>query len=242
MDINKGDWNFGIPSSEEPNLAKQTSARESRDQDSPSAPNKLCFSDVLAAIENEQLSVIIDVFLGAIEVGRMELLCGVITHAEVPGEIGNGALKLLAEMPRAELCILPASPDSLKRQTVTSSLWEHFEASILSPADMAPRLASWMITRARVAVGGKRKTEELPFMASEEPDLGFSDPSTVEQSPISDKDRRQEKFDPLFQQAMGAYMKRDYGEALKLFEACAELRPDSSRVRQNIAKIKNRGI
>jgi len=47
-------------------------------------------------------------------------------------------------------------------------------------------------------------------------------------------------FETLLQQATAAYLKRDFDQALKLFEECRMIDPSDRRVQHNIERIKNR--
>ena len=48
--------------------------------------------------------------------------------------------------------------------------------------------------------------------------------------------------DELFKRATSAYMRRDYRNALELFENVERLRPDDSRVRHNLSVLRKKGV
>ena len=52
----------------------------------------------------------------------------------------------------------------------------------------------------------------------------------------------QEKFEELVHHAIGAYLRRDFPQALRLFEECAQISPNNPQITYNIERLKKRVV
>ncbi|MEZ4372157.1 MAG: tetratricopeptide repeat protein [Polyangiaceae bacterium] len=66
------------------------------------------------------------------------------------------------------------------------------------------------------------------------------EPVTPAETPAPPPEAPAPSFDALFHQATEAYIRRDYERALRLFEACRQLRPGDSRVLHNLERVQSR--
>jgi hypothetical protein len=211
----------------------------------------LHLADVLAYAEQRQLTLRLDIFLGAIEVGRIDILCGVVLHAEIPGAEGDGALELLAAMPHAELRLRSVSAEELRRRTVRKSWWDHFDPKTRPPNLLQPILEAHLANGDPLPVGQRAWTEDpaSSFGTDSTAKALGPEPSSELKTPIESVPEEDapsfpglegEQYEELFRKATQAYMTRAYDKALELLRTCAALRPSDERIKHNIAKIQNR--
>lgn len=97
--------------------------------------------DFLLVSEHDRLSATLELRLGAIEVGLVEVSGGHVTHAELPGVTGDAALTLLARMTNLHVNPEPGQP---RLATITRP-WRVFfgeQALASSPARTEGRHAA----------------------------------------------------------------------------------------------------
>lgn len=204
------------------------------------------FADYLAYAETLKLTMRLDLFLGALEVGRLDVLRGVVVHAEMPGANGNEAFRLLTQLPRCEVTITLVDDGDILEQTVDKP-WRELITHQPRPESARDRDLQAAFASGRGVITG-RQEDSAPAPASnatprqpvEEPSLL---PEEAPKKPANGADvpgGSSDGYDELFKRATAAYLRRSYEEALEYFQACASMRPDDRRVRHNIEKLQER--
>jgi hypothetical protein len=173
------------------------------------------------------LSVVLEIRRGPIEVGRLDLVCGELVHAELPGTAGDLALRLLGRLGPVEIDVATRASDGPR--TVTRGSRALVPAASLDHGARAQLEAAYAPILAYAAAAAA-----APATPSAAPEPSRAPSPEPASAPAG------EDFDAVFVEGMRAYARRDYRGALERFERCARLRPDDARVTHNIERLRRR--
>ncbi|MBI5507990.1 MAG: hypothetical protein HY903_04485 [Deltaproteobacteria bacterium] len=186
----------------------------------------------LAFAEHQKLTVQVDVSLGVMDIGCIRVQDGAVVHAELPGAAGLDALALMGRLPGMHLAISTKNP-SAAQETVVGSWRSVLPAQAELSAEAMSALSA---TFSRGSADLGRAAPLTPTVRAPTPPAPIPSPApSPETSAAADA-----AYEKQFAEAMAAYLRRDYVEALELFAACLNARPDDRRVLHNIERLQAR--
>lgn len=175
-------------------------------------------ADILHSLADQGRSVSALLWLGRVEVGRIDVERGEVIHAEIPGASGDTALRLFPRLVGVRITL-----DELRvSERSVGPDWRELLGPPVVDADLKSLGPKWAdVARPRSKPPHKASPHPEPIQGSMAPPV-------------------QSDFDELFADAMKAYLRRDYSLALELFEACEELMPGDRRVAHNLGRLRGR--
>ena len=192
--------------------------------------------DYLLTAESEQLTIALRLKLGAVEVGLVVIAAGELIHAELPGAAGDPALELLAQVGEVQVELSPASAVT---RTVNGS-WKSIFADALRA--QGPGRAG----RRALVCERLRRAGFLAELESEEQSEERLADSEVD--PELRTRAEQQLLDLLHLDAMGAYLRGDFGRALAslrlgvVLAGAPAYRTNLERLRQRILEEQGRAL
>jgi len=201
----------------------------------------LRLGDYLEFARERSISAELELRFGVIELGRVLLVSGDVRHAELPGSSGERALSLLCSLARIEVEVRSLTSDG---PTTLRGDWRSIIRTSPLTQEARKALISAFAGHLKPAVAPPTTVERSPPLRIPGLRTGRAappeTPSPLHLSPKLPSAKTEADFDTLFIQAMRAYGRRDHHAALDLFDQCADLRPDDSRVQHNRLRLRKR--
>jgi len=187
--------------------------------------------DFLLLAEDQKIDVGLRVWVGAVDVGLVGISSGTVIFAELPGNTGDSALKLLAILSGAR--IVPEAWTT--RVTNVESHWRTLvdERELLASADRAQRLSAARDELQRA--GGREPSARLSAGSSEDSGVfGCAEPDE------STRRALRLGLELLDSSAIAAYLRGDLDRARRLLERREQLQPGDLICRANLECLRIR--
>ncbi|MBI4952413.1 MAG: hypothetical protein HY908_10300 [Myxococcales bacterium] len=134
---------------------------------------QLTCAELLAHAEERKLTVRLELSLGVLAIGHVDVRRGEVVHAEMPGAQGDQALALLARLPRADVRLVFLDADRLAPPSLSRPWRSHFPPVAPSPEQRRALEAAFASGQASiVAAGPAASTVSAPR-------AGVSDPTPL---------------------------------------------------------------